>query len=51
MHEWFINKSGMYYVFLESRSHTYLKKGGVADKDFLTKLLFRYEEFRGLDLK
>ncbi len=43
MHEWFVNKSGMYYTFLESKTHTYLQKGGVNDKDFLIKVLFNKE--------
>ena len=43
-HEWFLQTTGSYYVFVSSEQHVNLRKGGVLDSEFLTKSLMSYEE-------
>lgn len=45
-HEWFVNRSGNYYVFLSSQSHITLGRGGLADQDFLSKIVTSLERMR-----
>lgn len=50
-HQWYVNKSGNYFVFLSSQSHIRLTKGGLLDQDFLIKTIISLETQKPLNAK